>query len=139
MINRRRMATAAAVVGALAIAGPVAGANAATPAGEQPASLVQGAFQAGYDAAQGGFQAGRDALSGVFGTPAPSRTSMLFPATGMLFPAIPNLGPTGPYGPLGAHGPLGGKGQLPSGLNAWNLGPSGPLGPGGQLGGHAAP
>jgi hypothetical protein len=52
-----------------------------------------------------------------------------------LMPGIPNLGPTGPLGPLGPAGPNGGgNGNLPCGGAAFNLGPSGPLGPGGALG-----
>jgi hypothetical protein len=53
-----------------------------------------------------------------------------------LVPGIPNLGPTGPLGPLGPAGPNsgGGNGNLPCGGAAFNLGPSGPLGPGGALG-----
>jgi hypothetical protein len=123
MLNRHRIKAVAAVIGALSIAGPVAAANAApttTPAqGAIQAGLTaaQGGFAAGAAAAQGGFQAGANALQGSLG--------------------FSPLGPTGPLGPLGPHGPLGGSGQLPTGLNAWNLGPTGPLGPGGLLGaGH---
>jgi hypothetical protein len=52
-----------------------------------------------------------------------------------LFPGFINLGPTGPLGPLGAYGPLGGgTSHLPCGAATFNIGPSGPLGPGGPLG-----
>jgi hypothetical protein len=93
---RRRITTTAAVIGALAIAAPVA--SAAT----NPAS-VQGAYQAGYAAAQGGlqagaaatqsgWQAGADALKSTFGT------------SPFGFPWLMNLGPTGPLGSGGQHG-----------------------------------
>ena len=122
MLNRNRLTAAAAIIGALAIAGPVAGAHAAT--NPDP---VQGAYAAGLAAAQSGWaqgaaaaqsgwQQGANALQGAFGT------------AQLGFPGIVNLGPTGPLGPLGPHGPLGSSSQLPTGLNAWNLGPTGPLG-----------
>lgn len=54
-------------------------------------------------------------------------------------PGFTNLGPTGPYGPLGPGGPFGGNGgNLPCGADVFNLGPSGPLGPHGALGVRAS-
>jgi hypothetical protein len=86
-LNRYRITAAAAVIGALAIAGPVAGANAATPPDHSPvhgasqagvaamlggfqagAVAMQGGFQAGATAAQAGLQAGANALRGSLGT-----------------------------------------------------------------------
>jgi hypothetical protein len=140
MLNRHRITAAGAVIAALAFAGPVAAANAA------PAqSPVQGAYQAGANAALDGFQAGAAAAQSGWqagsaalqvGSAALQPGSVAFqgPIAPVGFPGFMNLGPTGPMGPLGAHGPLGGNGQVPTGVNAWNLGPSGPLGPGGQLG-----
>jgi hypothetical protein len=136
MLKNHRLATASAVIGALAIAAPVAGAAAATTPAASP---VSGAYQAGITAAQGGiaageaatlagWQAGANALGVTFG-------SNPFAIGQFGIPGMVNLGPTGPLGPLGQYGPLGGTSNLPTGLNAWNLGPTGPLGPGGALGG----
>src|SRR3982074_2336444 len=60
MFNLTRLTSLAAVIGALAIAAPVA--TAAPP----PASPVAGAYQAGISAAQGGYQAGLAAAQGGF-------------------------------------------------------------------------
>jgi hypothetical protein len=124
MLKHHRITAVAAVVGALAIAGPVAAAHADTTP-----SPVQGAYQAGITAAQGGFAAGAAAAQSGWQAGATALQGSL----GVSPFGFVNLGPTGPLGPLGAHGPGGGS-QLPTGLNAWNLGPTGPLGPGGQLG-----
>jgi hypothetical protein len=130
MLNRHRFATAAAVIGALAIAVPVAGASAATTPAQSPVGI---AFQQGATAAQSGLQAG--AAATLYGWNAGANALQSTFGTGTFgFPGLVNMGPTGPLGPLGKYGPLGGSGQLPTGLNAWNLGPSGPLGPGGALG-----
>jgi hypothetical protein len=131
MLNRHRLTAAAAVIGVLAIAAPIAGANAATaPA---PSPIVQGAYQAGLAATQGGLQAGATAAASGWQAGA---TALQGSATTDQFglPGLVNLGPTGALGPLGSHGPLGGSAQAPTGLSAWNLGPSGPLGPAGALG-----
>jgi hypothetical protein len=122
MLKRHHIATAAAVIGAVAIGAPVAGAATQSP--------VQTAYAAGAAAAQSGFQAG------VAGMQVGANALLSLQGNNQLgfFPGFVNLGPTGPYGPLGAKGPLG-SGHLPTGAAAWNLGPSGPLGPGGALGG----
>src|ERR1700742_866610 len=98
MLNRNRLTAAAAIIGALAIAGPVAGGHAApTPHPVQGAyaaglAAAQSGWQQGAAAAQSGWQQGATALQGAFGT------------AQLGFPGIVNLGPTGPLGPLGADG-----------------------------------
>jgi hypothetical protein len=122
MLNRHHIATVAAVIGAVAIGAPVAGAATQSP--------VQTAYQAGAAAAQSGFAAGAAGIQ----TGADALVSLQGNSQLGFFPSFMNYGPTGPLGPLGSKGPLG-SGHLPTGAAAWNLGPSGPLGPGGALGG----
>src|SRR4051794_37548000 len=113
-----RLPAVAAAIGALALI-PAASASAATPA-----SSVQGAYQAGLTAAQGGFAAGAAAAQSGWSAGAAALQGSLGTGIGLGLPGFVNLGPTGPMGPLGPHGPLGANGQLPTGLDAWNLGPS---------------
>jgi hypothetical protein len=119
----RRMTALAGIGAALAAAGPVASATAATlPVPSNPVPVLST-------------------------NQLPVLNNLLpwsWPGTGQqpagscganqgLPPGIVNLGPTGPLGPLGPHGPLG-AGHLPCGSSMFDLGPSGPLGPGGALG-----
>jgi hypothetical protein len=118
MFSLQRRIAIAGITCAIAGAGPVALAGAATPA------------QADGIGALPSLQLPNLSL---FPGQSCSANQGLFP--GFMFPGFINLGPTGPLGPLGAFGPLGGgTSPLPCGAAIFNLGPSGPLGPGGALG-----
>jgi hypothetical protein len=86
MLNRRRITAAAAVLGALALAGPVAGANAAPPA-----PILFPAIP----------NLGPTGPYGPLGPHGPLGGKGQLPTGWNAW----NLGPTGPLGP---HGPLGG-------------------------------
>lgn len=113
MSSLRRPLAIVGIAGALAAAGPVASAMAAS---FDP--ITGGAFP----------------FPSLFGPGPAQAPGTCGPDQGM-FPGFLNLGPTGPLGPLGPYGPLG-PGHLPCGISIFDLGPTGPLGPGGQLGPH---
>jgi hypothetical protein len=98
MLNRRRIAAAAAAVAALAIAGPVAGANAQTIPSFVPGPAAIPSF--GFGSFPGFVNLGPTGPYGPLGPHGPLGPGHV--PTGW---AAWNLGPSGPLGP---GGPLGG-------------------------------